>query len=122
MVRAPERMEAHMNRIVLIAYTCWALVGAAFAQSQPLPADLQGLPDEIKTLQWQNVNVNTIPAIDHARALLFMNHALDELNANATAEADLMSTYIEKNNLGSQFANTPPPPSPKQLEYPDMEK
>jgi hypothetical protein len=113
-----------MYRIVILSCVFQAFVAGAFAQSPPqrLPADLQTLPDELKNLKWQTIDMGSVPTLEHCRALLLMNHTLDELSANATAEADLLSTYIEKQNLGSQFANTPPPPPPPLLTYPDAEK
>jgi len=94
------------------------------AQQKPgeLPPDLQSLPTEIKQLQWKSIDTSALSPLEHCRALLLMNHALDELSANATAEADLMSSYIETKKLGSQFASTPPPPAPPQLGYADAEK
>lgn len=111
-----------MFRVPVI--TCLSLVvaSAALAQPQKLPPDLAGLPDEIKSLQWKTIDMGSVPTLEHCRALLLMNHTLDELSANATSEADLMSTYIEKQNLGTQFANTPPPPAPAMLSYADAEK
>src|SRR5205085_2450572 len=55
-------------------------------------------------------------------ALLLLNHTLDQLSANAAAEADLMSAYIQKKDLGAQFAKNPPPPEPKSLTFADTEK
>ncbi len=111
-----------MFRFSVAACICLALTGAALAQPQKLPPDLAGLPDEIKTLQWKSIDISKVSALERCRALLLMNHVLDELSANSTAEADLMSTYIDAQNLGSQFASTPPPPDPNQLAYPDAQK
>ncbi|MGH7177366.1 MAG: hypothetical protein ACREJC_08305 [Tepidisphaeraceae bacterium] len=111
-----------MLRISLIAVLMLSLGVRALAQPQALPPDLIGLPDEIKTLQWKSIDMGSVPVLEHCRALLLLNHVLDELSANSTAEADLMSSYIETQNLGAQFANTPPPPSPSQLGYADVEK
>lgn len=97
-------------------------VTAALAQTRKLPPDLAGIPDEVKSLKWQTIDIATVQPLERCRALLLLNHTLDELSANATAEADLMSAYLEKNNLGSKFASTPPPPPAKTLTYPDAEK
>ena len=112
-----------MFRIAVIACMSLVLTAAGLAQTQALPADLAALPDQIKNLKWQTVDLSALPALDHCRALLLLNHALGELSANATSEADLMSTYIQTQNLGSQFANTPAPPPPaRQLAFTDVEK
>ena len=110
------------SKRVLLPLLILALCAAARAQSPALPADLQNLPKEIKTLKWQTIDLGTLPPVEHCRALLLLNHALDELLANVTAEADLMSTYLEKNDLGAKFASTPPPPAPPALSYDDAEK
>jgi hypothetical protein len=98
------------------------LTAAAWAQTRTLPADLANLPEEIKTLKWQTIDPAALTPLEQSRALLLLDHALNELSANATSEADLMSTYIEKQNLGAQFASTPPPPAPKELSYDDAMK
>ena len=98
------------------------LARAALAQSENLPPDIARLPDQIKSLKWQSIDTAALAPLERCRALLLLNHTLDELSANATAEADLMSAYIEKQNLGSQFASTPPPPAPPQLTFADAEK
>src|SRR5262249_53151515 len=85
------------------------------AQEPRLPPDLAALPQEIKTLPWQSINFATLQPLEQSRALLLMDHVVGELSANMTSEADLMSAYIEKQNLGAQFAGTPPPPGPKEL-------
>src|SRR4051794_13787869 len=103
--------------IVLLAFAAFSL-----AQTQKLPPDLAGLPDEIKNLKWQTIDTATVQPLERCRSLLLLNHSLDELSANAAAEADLMSEYIEKNNLGAQFASTPPPPAPRALSYTDAQK
>jgi len=113
-----------MYRIMIMALVLCVFGATASAQSQEarLPADLQTLPSEVKNLPWKSIDMSSVSALEHCRALLLMNHVLDELSANATAEADLMSTYLEKQNLGSQFANTPPPPAPSLLTYADAQK
>jgi len=111
-----------MNRLFLIACMPAFLVTTTLAQAPKLPPELAALPDEIKRLPWQTIDMSSIQPLEHCRALLLLNHTLDALSDNATAEADLMSAYIEKNNLGTQFASTPPPPTPRGLMYPDAEK
>jgi hypothetical protein len=111
-----------MFRMLIIAITVHLYALGASAQSQQLPPDLEGLPAEIKSLKWKTIDIAGLSTLDHCRALLLLNHSLDELAVNATSEADLMSTYIEKQNLGSQFANTPPPPAAAQLSYDDVQK
>ena len=87
-----------MFRLFLIALVLPVFATAALAaQSQKLPPDLARLPDEIKNLKWQTIEIGQATTLERCRALLLLNHTLDELSANAAAEADLMSAYIEKN-------------------------
>jgi len=114
-----------MRNITVHACALIMLAGSTLFAQQPagkLPPDLEALPTEIKTLKWQQIDPATLSTLDRCRSLLLMNHVLDELVDNATAEADLMSSYIEKKNLGSQFANTPPPPQAPHLSYDDAQK
>jgi hypothetical protein len=114
--------RAVLGRVALIALMCQALTTAALAQVQALPPALAGLPEQVKSLKWQTIDMKKVTPLEQCRALLLMNHTLDELSANATAEADLMSAYIEAKNLGAAFASTPPPPAPKALTFADAEK
>jgi len=108
--------------LTCLSISLLGLTSTLFAQVQKLPADLAGLPDEIKNLKWQSIDVASLTPLEQSRALLLLDHVLGEVSANATSEADLMSAYIEKQNLGAQFASTPPPPAPKQLSYNDALK
>jgi hypothetical protein len=51
-----------------------------------------------------------------------MNHVLDEIAPVRASEAELMSAYIEAQDLGTEFAKTPKPPAGKQLTYTDATK
>jgi len=113
-----------MHRISIIAcVTIVTAIGAAAqAQSPSLPPDLASLPDDIKTLKWQSIDLATVSPLERSRSLLLMNHVLDELSNTAASEADLMSSFIEKQNLGTQFATTPPPPPARELTFADAQK
>jgi hypothetical protein len=95
-----------MRRIVSTLIIAAAFIPAP-ALAQP-KVDLSTLPAEIKTLQWKDVNFASLPALDQCRALLLLNDFLDEVNAQVTGEADLLSQYIDINKLGDQFASQPP--------------
>jgi len=113
-----------MFRRLLISIILLALVPTGWAQTK-LPPQLAGLPDEIRNLKWQSIDMSAVQPLERCRALLLMNDTLDAVSANVTAEADLMSAYLEKNNLGNQFASTPPPKAPpvsRALSYADAEK
>ena len=111
-----------LRRFMIACVLSSSVVTGALAQTTKLPPDLAALPDEVKSLNWKSIDLSTLQPLEHCRAMLLMNHALDELSANVTAEADLLSAYLEKNNLGTQFANWPVPPAPSSLGYDDAVK
>ena len=95
------------------------------AQAPPpasLPPEIANIPQTIQTLPWQSIDLTTVPPLEYDRALLLMNHVLDQLAPVRASEADLMSGYIEAENLGPDFAKTPKPPAGKQLSYTDATK
>jgi hypothetical protein len=92
---------------------------SAAAQPQSPPPDLAKLPEEIRSLPWQSIDLSSVAPQEQDRALLLMNHVLGELSALRTSEADLMSNYIQEQNLGTQFAKSPPRPAATQLQYSD---
>jgi hypothetical protein len=120
--------EGRLNMFRLLSVACvlmaFATPGPAQTetQTQKLPPALAGLPEEIRNLNWRSIDMTALQPVDRCRALLLMNNTLDELSANATAEADLMSGYLEKENLGAQFASTPPPPGAPPLGFTDAQK
>jgi len=97
-----------MRRIAPVIFILAAL-GQAPAIAQPAgPVDLSQLPAEIKALKWRDLDLSTLSPMEQCSSLLLLNDVLDEIKARLTAEADLMSGYIDTNNLGSQFAAQPP--------------
>src|SRR5262245_13064929 len=82
----------------------------ATAQTPQVPSDVAALPDEIKNLKWQTIDLASLTPLEHARALLVLNNCLDEVAAVTTSQADLMSSYIDQKTLGPDFANNPPAP------------
>lgn len=100
-----------------------AVLGQAPASAQPAgPVDLSKLPAEIKSLKWKDIDLSTLSAMEQCTSLLLLNDVLDELRARLTAEADLMSAYIDANSLGSQFAATPPIQDTAPLSLTDAQK
>ncbi|HSZ59432.1 MAG TPA: hypothetical protein VK797_27560 [Tepidisphaeraceae bacterium] len=115
-----------MKPDLLVLFIVFCICVAATAQTQPpstaLPPDVAGLPEAIRTLPWQSIDLSTVSPLEYDRALLLMNHALDEIAPVRASEADLMSAYIQAQNLGAEFAKTPQPPSGIQLTYTDATK
>lgn len=97
--------------LVLLAVGLATSISAA----QAPPFDIATVRSEIKTLKWQDVNFASLPAINQCQALLLLNDFLDEVNAQVTGEADLLSKYIDINKLGEQFASQPPVSDPAPL-------
>jgi hypothetical protein len=103
-------------RVLLVA----ALpVGAVGQENKP---DLSNLKDVIQSMKWKALDVAALSPLERCRALLLLNDSLDEIGASTTAEADLMSQYIEKEKLGPEFAKCPPPMDPAPLTYDDCVK
>lgn len=95
------------------------LASPAAAQQNALPADIAGVPEFIKGGTWKKIDLAGLSPLEHCRALLVLNHVLDELRATAIAQADLMSTYLHQNGLGAEFANQGVTPPPGSLTYED---
>lgn len=96
----------------------WARAGLA----QQGPIDISTLPAEIKTLPWKAVDFSAVSAAERCRALLLLNDVLDEVNAQMTAEADLLSEYLDTQDLGPGYASQAPADDPKALTYEDGQK
>ncbi|MBS0195202.1 MAG: hypothetical protein JSR77_00430 [Planctomycetes bacterium] len=90
-------------------------LGSGHATGQSPPIDVKNLPAEIKSLSWKDIDLATVSPLERCRALMLMNDVLAELGAQLTADADLMSQYIDVNNLGEKFAAIPPLADPSQL-------
>lgn len=110
-----------MTRLLTIGCLVLSLSGLAQGQQSP-PSDLAQLPAEIATLKWREIDLNAVGPLEYDRGLLLMNHVLDEIGPVRASEADLMSAYIEQQNLGGAFAAAAPPPPAKQLSYSDALK
>jgi hypothetical protein len=100
-----------MRRTTITVCVCAYLgcTGVARAQQPSGPIDLASLPDAIKKLKWQDIDLAKLDPREHCRALMLLNVALDEIGAQSTTEADLMSQFIDEQNLGPEFASHPPP-------------
>jgi hypothetical protein len=92
------------------------------ALGQPAKIDLGTLPNEIKTLDWKSVDLSSASPLDQCRSLMFLNQALDEIGAQTTAEADLMSQFIDVSNLGPQFVAMPAPVDANPLTFQSAQK
>jgi hypothetical protein len=111
------------NSIIVSIVLCTGALAAAQAPPPTtLPPDVANIKQSIETLPWRSIDLSTVSPLEMDRALLLMNHVLNEIAPVRASEADLMSGYIEAQNLGADFAKAPKPPEGKQLTYTDATK
>ena len=106
---------------MLIARVSAAVVAIAVAAHAQQP-DLSALQAVIKDQKWKAIDPAALSAPERCRALKFMNDALDDIGAAGRAEADLLSAFIDDQELGPTFASNPPPDEPPPLTYDDAVK
>lgn len=91
-----------------------ALLGVIVACSVAQPSDnrteLQKLQQVVKGLDWHSTDFDAQTPIMRCRALMLLNHALEEIGAVDLAEADLMAEFAQKHGLS-------PTPSTSQPAY-----
>jgi len=109
-----------MRRILPALLLAVVLVPVS-ARAQP-SIDLDKLPAEIKALQWQGVDFESLPPLQQCQSLLLMNQVLEELGAQLLAEADMMSSYIDTKGMGPAFASQAPVADSPSLTFADAEK
>jgi hypothetical protein len=95
-------------RLLICVLGISALAWNASAAAQSTKVDLKTLPATIKSLDWKSVDWNATSQLDQARALSLLNHVLNEMGSQMAVEADLMSQYIDEQDLGEQCAAMPP--------------
>lgn len=90
------------------SFTAFAAVvlAGSVATAQQAKVDLAALPQQIKSLDWKSVDWAAASPLEQARSLMLLDQTLEEIGAQMTAEADLMSQYIDQANLGTQFVNS----------------
>ncbi len=91
------------------------LASAVSISSAQQSIDISKLPAEIKSLKWSSVDIGSLSPVQKCRALLVLNEVLDEMNAQLSVEADLMSEFIDTKGLGPSFASQPPAPEAAPL-------
>ncbi len=84
--------------------------------------DLARLPEQIKALHWRDIDPGAAGPLERCRALSLLADFLDEIDAQLTAEADLLSEYIDAKDLGPDFAGQPPVVDPTALTLADSHK
>lgn len=61
--------------------------------------ELSDFRHQVQKLEWQKIQVDQLSKHDHCRALLLLNHALDEIGSAAIAEASLVDSFLEKRGV-----------------------
>jgi flagellar biosynthesis GTPase FlhF len=121
--KIPRRLVMNGKSIIAGIVLCTAAIAAAQAPPpMTLPADVANIKQSIQSLPWREIDLTTVSPLEMDRALLLMNHVLNEIAPVRASEADLMSGYIEAQNLGAEFAKAPKPPAGKELTYTDATK
>lgn len=92
------------------------------AQPAKSRIDLASIPDNIKKLDWRSIDTAALPAVERARATMLLDDTLREMGAQMTAEADLLSEYIEQQDLGAEFAAHPEVDDSPAVTFPEAIK
>lgn len=111
-----------MRRFATILLTVAVLGQSAAMAQQNTPIDVASIPDAVKTLNWKSIDLASLTPRERCQALMLFNHAISEIGAQTTSNADLMSEYIDTNDLGSDFMNQPPIDASKALTIEDGQK
>ena len=91
---------------IVLAATLGIGVTEALAQRSKIENSVAELRQSLRGLKWQSVDYDALSTLDRCRALTLFDHALSEVGAVATGEADLMSEYLEQQGLGAEFASS----------------
>jgi len=102
--------------VLVLAGLCHA------AAAQPAVLDVNALPAQIKSLPWRAVSLSSVSPLERCRSLLLLNDALDELRAQLTTDADLLSAYVDAKGMGPEFASRPPLDDPNALTFAEAQQ
>src|SRR5262245_48207859 len=109
--------------VTLIA--CLIAVAACPAIAQDKANSKQKLSEMRKTaegLNWQKVDFAALSPLERCRSLMLLNHALDELDDAAVAEADMAGSFVEQQNLSEAYAASLASEPPVARSYDDAKK
>lgn len=76
----------------------------------------------VKTLNWKAVDWDVLPMRDKCRALLFLTHAINKVDQESSARAELLSDYIDEKQWGPEFLETRGPDEPTAIAYADARR
>lgn len=109
-----------MRRIIALA-ACLVCIATADVLAQDR-FNVKTLPAEIRALPWKTMDFDGASALERCRALDLLNDALDEIRDELSADADLMSGYIDEKELGDAFVAHAGADGPAPLTYPEGQK
>lgn len=102
-----------------------AILAAFPAAAQDKPASKQKLAEIRKTVQaldWQKADFAGLSPLERCRSLMLLNHALDEIDDAAVAEADLAGTFVEQQKLSDAYDASSASETPVARSYEDARK
>jgi hypothetical protein len=114
-----------MRNRQMVLTACLIAVGGWPVAAQEKATNKQTLTEMRKTvegLKWQQVDFAAQSPLERCRTLMLLNHALDELDAAAVAEADLAGAFVEQNNLSEGYAKFLGSEPPVARSYEDARK
>ncbi len=113
-------MSKHFHFLISILLGIGAT--EALAQQSMAKGNVAELRQSLRGLKWESVDYDALSALERCRALTLLDHALTEIGAVATAEADLMSQYLEQQDLGAEFASSQTAEAAPARTYEDGQK
>ena len=122
--RMNNRRKNSLNKQLhfLISILLGIGVTGAFAQRSSTKNHVAELRQSLHGLKWENVDYDALSTLERCRALTLLDHALSEVGAVATAEADLMSEYVEQQGFGEEFASSQTAEAAPTRSYNDAQK
>jgi hypothetical protein len=111
-----------MRRIATTLLILAALGQSAAMAQQKTPVDVAAMPEAVKTLKWQSIDLSSLSPRERCQSLMLLSNALSEIGAQSTSNADLMSEYIDTKDLGGEFMSQPPIDTSKTLSLEDAHK
>jgi hypothetical protein len=91
----------------MIAVLLGVGVAGAADRKPKARSEIAQLRQSLEGLKWKDIDYDSLSGLERCRALMLLNHAMAEVGAVAIAEADLMSEFVDKQNLGEEAASSP---------------
>jgi hypothetical protein len=121
-LRRNSMKENTLLGFVAMISLCGGVARAEPAAPAPSQMNLSDLPKEIAGLNWKTVDIAALTPQQRCQALLLLNDKLASIAAMATSQANLLSMYIDQQNLGADFAKQAPMNAMHQLTFTDAMK